>query len=110
MKKTKIETYFRGVIESGEGYELGEVCGELWAIQKRPRGRFRVVHVNSGHNVGSELMNEAGKPVRSVKDAERYARELIVTTYQRIGADAFYEAIAKGNAKMNEARAKARAA
>jgi hypothetical protein len=110
MKKTKIDTYFRGIIESGEGYELGEVCGDLWAIQKRPRGRFRVVHVNSGHHVGSELMNEAGKPVRSVKDAERYARELIVMTYKSIGADNFYEAIAKGNAKMNEARAKARAA
>lgn len=110
MKKTIIDTYFHDIIESGEGYELNEVCGELWAIEKRPRGRFRVVHVNSGHHVGSELMKETDKPVRSVKDAERYARKLIVTTYQRIGAEAFYGAIAKGNAKMNEARAKARAA
>ena len=118
MKRPKKETFEvlrkidrKDIVETVQGYALGEHFGAYWFTHKE-NGNWRVSEVKSGMSAtaciyacdenGNLLTSAQG--VTTIADALLYAPRYLTFLYNKFGAENFFRAIEKGREKMAAAK------
>ena len=118
MKRPKKETFEvlrridgEDVVETVQGYALGEHFGVYWFVHKE-NGTWRVSEVKSGMAAAACLyacdekgeMLTSAQGVRTVADALLYAPRYLTYLHNKVSAQNFFAAINKGRDKMAAAK------
>lgn len=116
MKRPKKETFEvlrkidgKDVVETVQGYALGEHFGAYWFTHKE-NGNWRVSEVKSGLAATAWLYacDENGnlrQRITAIADALLYAPRYLTYLHNKVGAENFSMAINKGREKMAAAKA-----